>query len=106
MAYQYRGKIRDVEPEPLVGTKAKCGTPSGYVTHRAHGTTPCRDCKDAVAAYHRKRLRKKRTIMRQTCATYAGYMRHKRNNEEPCDYCRPAYAQYMRDYREQKRHAA
>lgn len=39
---------------------AQCGTPSGYNRHYRKGETACRPCKDALAAYSRKRNQEKR----------------------------------------------
>jgi hypothetical protein len=99
VAYQYRGKVRDVVPI----TAAKCGTNSGYTRHRQLNTPKCQPCKDAHATYERARRRK--PVMRNQCATYPGYMRHKRAGEAACDLCRAAYARYMADYRAQKKAA-
>lgn len=103
MAYQYRGTLVHVEPEPEPTTTAKCGTNAGYMRHAQLGTPKCQPCRRAHAVC--ENLRRNPTKTRVQCATYSGYMQHKRAGEDACDMCLKAYAQYMRDYRE-KRQAA
>jgi hypothetical protein len=103
MAYAYKGKMREISTP---ATRAKCGTDSGYHTHKRLKTDVCGPCYDAHVAYRRKwQQRHAGPIMRTTCATYPGYMRHKRAGESPCELCLNAYAQYMRDYRARKQAA-
>ena len=41
---------------------AKCGTDSGYYSHRRFGEQPCSDCLAAHAAYHRNYQMRRRDV--------------------------------------------
>ena len=118
MGYTYRGNIRDVDdaldvqPVPLSPWEhkpfdpAKCGTYAGYKQHQNCGVAACRQCKDALAAYHRDlRARHKagqvvRVFKADKCGTLAGYSRHVRHGVPLCDACRQARSEYRAAYYE------
>jgi hypothetical protein len=78
-----------------------CGTISGYTTHHVKGEPRCQDCKDAVAAYERRR-RRDRGINPPgvaECGTYSGFTSHNKRREEPCRSCKDAHNEYQRRYR-------
>ena len=80
-----------------------CGTISGYTTHHVKGEPRCQDCKDAVAAYERRR-RRQRGIGPPgvaTCGTYSGYVTHYKHGEEPCRVCMDARNVYQSGWRTQ-----
>ena len=78
-----------------------CGTISGYTTHHVKGELRCQDCKDAVAAYERRR-RRDRGISPPgvaECGTYSGFTSHNKRRETPCRSCMDAHNKYQRRYR-------
>ena len=58
-AYMKRWRAANPQPKnprPLgINDPARCGTRTGYNRHRMQGTLTCQPCRDANAAYSRKR---------------------------------------------------
>jgi hypothetical protein len=122
MAYQYGGKIRDIEaPEPTIADPAeamvfdpeKCGTTAGYKQHQNFNENACAHCKGALAAYsraYRARVRSGQVVVMkefspERCGSYAGYAAHKRHNVPPCTVCLVAHAECMHAYRAKRKAA-
>lgn len=106
MAYQYRGKLRGIEPEP---DASKCGTYAGYRQHRRDQEPVCDPCRTAQAEYSRdyhRRTSGKAPEDRITprrgkgkaggCGTHAGHAAHRRLGTKPCEPCRLAYNAYKK----------
>lgn len=118
MAYQWKGTVRDVEPEPEPPeTKAfdpsKCGSVAGWKRHLTFGNTACRPCRDAFNAYQREYQARRRAgivIVREfnpdMCGTTTGYSRHKRHDVPTCGPCLAARAAYKNEYNASRRVAA
>jgi hypothetical protein len=120
MAYQYRGTLRDVDPEPTQKPTAdpspfdpsKCGSVAGWKRHLKFGNTVCPPCKEAINAYQRDYQARRRAgivIVRgfnpDMCGTTTGYSRHKRHDVPTCSPCLAARAVYKNDYNAKRRAA-
>ena len=116
MAYQYRGTVRDTEPEDLLPDPstpgpqrrpfdpAKCGTRAGFKQHARHDEDPCVRCVEANRAYQdaynkARRAVTRRPLVLRPCGTNAAYARHITHGEDPCDPCTVAHAEYQRKNR-------
>jgi hypothetical protein len=71
------------------------------------GEETCQECRDAIAAYQRKRygeaLGTHPSRKLQPCGTDAAYNRHIQHGEEPCAVCRAAHNAYARVDRRTRR---
>jgi hypothetical protein len=118
MAYQYGGKIRDIEePAPIRATRldgfdpSACGTYAGYRRHQKHKVPACQDCLEAQAAYSRDYYERTKDRPRKTvftpelCGTYSGYRKHVITGVKPCPACLTAHADYMHAYRAKRKAA-
>lgn len=73
---------------------AECGTHSGYTAHRREDQEPCRPCRDANAAYKRRRMhapKEPALLPPINHGTHNGARQHYYRGEKPCEPCRDAY---------------
>lgn len=66
---------------------AACGTPEGWLAHRAANELPCGACAEA---YHKAGGRP--PLERPECGTEQGWQRHRHRSEIPCGPCAEAKA--------------
>lgn len=76
-----------------------CGTPQGYLAHKAANTPACQYCKSAKAKADAGLLviapiKSKREAAQ--CGSNGGYAKHRRNGEAACASCREAANAYKR----------
>lgn len=83
---------------------SKCGTNSGYLSHRSNNETACLECKKAHANYQIERKRKEgvKAIKIAKCGTHAGFMRHRNQKETICLKCKNARNCYRAETRRTK----
>jgi hypothetical protein len=79
---------------------APCGTRAGYMRHRRNGED-CTSCREAHAAYNRRRRGTERTLA--PCGTPARYERHRKARDPRCEPCWQAHADAERARRARAR---